>query len=885
MFSKFRRIAVKLAILAGVPVIGAMLLSAHITREARERARSAEGMGSIEDLAELSSRMTETLSELQSERALAALAAGFESPETQALQAQRRKTDQAVAEMDRLLKSHDSSRLPVAIGKDLGRVHGLLQELGSRRREIASSRANINDVLRIYGEVNDALIHASGSLTHLSDDGELLRALSALVSTMQVKERGSREHAVLNHAFAHNEFAPGLYRYLVTLVTEEAVYVESLKTFVSEEEAGLFETALRHEAVERAAAMRKTALETTEDELNVDARAWYEAQRQKITLLGQLERELAHRARSVARSKMASIEAAVTYSRNLVVAVVAASLLLAWIVGRRISRSVLGLANVAGRVQKEQDFSLRAEKSSQDEVGLLTDAFNDMLAGIQRRDGELQAHRENLEALVQERTRELEKRNRDLRLVLDTVDQGLVVLQPTGAIAGERSRMFDEFFGAAHAGEPYYHHLGGADEALGERLKLDWEQLSDGFMPLELLLAQSLSRFERNGRHYSLAYKPLFKGEHFDGALLMVSDVTGEVAARKAEAEQREQVATIAHVLRDRAGFQEFFRESRRLLEQIRADRFVDPADRMRAVHTLKGNAALFQVTSVAEAAHTLEQASIDGEEGRVLALASALEHRWGQFAARIEPFLGEDTEDRFELTRTEFEQLSTAARPYPAVDGLVQRIAHEPLRTRFLRFAEQLRQLAKRLGKSDVDVLVHDGGVRVPGPRFAQFWAVFAHVVRNVADHGLQTAHERARMGKPEKNRVEFKAKCVDANLVVEVVDDGRGIDWNRVCEQAQSLGLEHRTREQQVAALFSDGFSMARNVSSTSGRGIGLSAILRACQTLGGTCTLESEPGQGVRLTLSLPLTEECLRGPWPRLSVEPTAEPPRRSSAGSA
>jgi two-component system chemotaxis sensor kinase CheA len=351
MFSNFRRIAVKLAILAGVPVIGAMLLSAHITREARERARSAEGMGSIENLAELSSRMTETMGELQSERALAALAVGFENPDTQALEAQRRKTDHAVAGMERLLKSHDSSRLPVAIGQDLGRVHSLLQELGGRRREIVGSRANIDDVLRIYGEINDALIHASGSLTQLSDDGELLRALSALVSTMQVKERGSREHAVLNHAFAHKEFAPGLYRYLVTLVTEEAVYVESLKTFVSEEESRLFEKALRHEGVERAAEMRKTALETTEDVLNVDARAWDAAQREKITLLGQLERELAQRARIVARNKMASTEAAVRYSRNLVIAVVAASLVLAWIVGRRISRSVLGLASVAGRVQ------------------------------------------------------------------------------------------------------------------------------------------------------------------------------------------------------------------------------------------------------------------------------------------------------------------------------------------------------------------------------------------------------------------------------------------------------------------------------------------------------------------------------------------------------
>ncbi|MFZ5896564.1 MAG: nitrate- and nitrite sensing domain-containing protein [Myxococcota bacterium] len=881
MFDKLRKIAVKLAILAGVPVIGALLLSAHITREARERARSSEGIGSVEDLAELSARMTGTIAELQSERALAALATGFESPDTAALLAQEAKTDAAVRTMDDFLAQRDLSRLPRRLGGDLGRARAQLKELGDQRRKLLEPNANIDEVLKFYGETNNELISASAALTQLSDDGELLRALSTLVATMQVKERGSREHAVLNHTFAHGEFAPGLYRYFVTLVTEEGVYIESLKSLASDEQARLFERALRGAAVEKAAQMRKKALETTDDDFGIDAKDWYATQSQKIAGLSDVERELARRAREVAKSKVAATQSALAYSRNLVFAVVAVSLLLAWFIGRGISRSVLGLARVAGRVQKDKDFSLRAEKTSHDELGALTDAFNEMLSGIQIRDKELEAHRENLEALVAERTRELQKRNEDMRLVLDTVDQGLVSLQRDGSMSGERSRAFDSFFGAPAAGQSYYQHLGGDDAQLALTLKLDWEQLTDGFMPIEVVLHQAKSRIERNGMHYALSYKPILEGENVQGALLMVSDVTNEIAARKAEAVQREQIKTIARVLKDRSGFLEFFSEARKLLERIRDDDFATHAEKMRAVHTLKGNAALFDVNSVSEAAHVLEQALVEGRTDEAPDLTLALENAWDNFAQRIVPVLGDDIGDRFEVTRAELDELRNAAKPYPRVESLLQRIEHEPVRMRLLRAAEQLSGLAERLGKAELETSVSSDAVRLPSARFAPFWVAFAHVVRNIADHGLHTREEREELGKSPKNQVELKARQVGGNVVIEVRDDGRGVNWEKVRQRARELGLPHESRANLEAALFAPGVSTAEQVSNTSGRGVGMSAIAEVCRTLGGSYSLESEPGKGVHMVFTLPLAITERTEPRPRLSTAPISVPPRRAS----
>jgi two-component system chemotaxis sensor kinase CheA len=858
MLGSFRKIAVKLAILAGVPVIGALLLSAHIAREAGERARSTEGIGSIEDLAELSARMTDTIGELQTERALAALVAGFEAPDAASLDAQEAKTDQAVRAMEGFLAKRDLSRLPRRLGGDLNRARAQLRELGQRRQDFSRPDASIDVVLRFYGETNYELINASAALTQLSNDGELLRALSTLVATMQVKERGSREHAVLNNTFAHGEFAPGLYRYFVTLVTEEGVYVESLRSLATDEQARLFERALRGGAAEQAAEMRKKALETTEGDFGVDVKDWYATQSSKIAGLRAAEREFSRQVREVAKRKVSATQSALTYSRNLVVAVVAISLLLTWLIGRGISRSVLGLASAAGRVQKEKDFSLRARKTSHDELGALTDAFNEMLAGLEVRDEELLIYRQNLEALVAERTLALQRRNEDMRLVLDTVEQGMVTLKRDGSMSNERSRAFDAFFGAPAAETPFYEHLSGADSKLASRLKFDWDQLVEGVLPAEVVLSQAKSRIERDGVHYALSYKPICEGESVQGALLTVSNVTSEVAARAAEATQREQSNTIGRLLKDRAGFLVFFTEARKLVEHIRQNGG-DTAELIRAVHTLKGNAALFDVNSVSEAAHGLEQALVDRELEQAPALMLGLQAAWDTFSQRIGPVLGNDLGDRFELTRAELEQLFQAAKPYPQIEALIRHIEHEPVQKHLSRAADQLERLAQRLGKAELEVTINANAVRLPSARFASFWAAFAHVVRNVADHGLHTSEERRKLGKSSKNRVELKARQLGDEVVIEVTDDGRGVDWEKLRERAKQRGLSHQSTAELELVLFTSGISTSEKVSSTSGRGVGMSAIAEACRSLGGTCKLSSERGRGAKITFVLPVSQQ--------------------------
>lgn len=868
MLRGLQRIGFKLAILAGVPMIGALLLALEIESGARDRARTAEAIGSVEDLAELSARMTDTVNELQTERALSSLRLGLGSakaPDTQAegaakvrLVAQESQTDIAAHAVDAFLSKLDFERLPARLGGNLRRARHALEQRAAERAAVLAGTEPVMDLLDYYGQTNAALIGATAALADLSNDGELVRDLSSLVAIMQVQECESRKHAVLNHRFAMGEFTPGLFRVLVTLATEQAVHVATFQSYATAAQVTSYRRVMQKPAALASAVMLEKALGSEEDELDIDENSWFEAQRSSVQELATLERGYAETVRQIARHKLRETRRAVQYSEALAVGVVLVSSLLALLIGRGIGNTVGSLAKVARRVQKEQDFSLRAVKTSSDELGMLTDSFNEMLSGIQHRDQELSSHRENLERLVGERTTALSKRNEDLRLVLDTVDQGLVTLDKSGRMASERSRAFDTFFGAPTADVPYFTHLAGGDGELAFALELDWAQMVDGVLPLEVALDQAKSRLKLGERDYALGYKPLLDGATMTGALLTVSDVTGETSARRAEQSQREQLLTFMRIMKNQSGFRAFFEDAQRMVQRIRDENFESEAERFRTIHTLKGNAAVFDVNTVSEAAHALEQAIADGVDSKDKTALTNLVRAWEAFAESTLPVLQNASSTQSGVTQPELEAIVRAAREgrLGDLDELVRRTHSEPVRGQLERIADQLSSYARRLHKSAPEVVISTPEIRLPAQRFGPFWSAFAHIVQNVADHGLETTEERSLAGKAAHNRVTLTARLSDDAFVLEVSDDGRGIDWERVAESARTRRLPHATDADLVEALFATGLSTRPVVSGTSGRGVGMSAIREICRTLGGDCSIQSRAGEGTQLTMKVSL-----------------------------
>jgi two-component system chemotaxis sensor kinase CheA len=140
-------------------------------------------------------------------------------------------------------------------------------------------------------------------------------------------------------------------------------------------------------------------------------------------------------------------------------------------------------------------------------------------------------------------------------------------------------------------------------------------------------------------------------------------------------------------------------------------------------------------------------------------------------------------------------------------------------------------------------------------------------HLVRNAADHGIGTPEERRAAGQPEEGTIYLRARHEGGNVVIEVSDDGHGLNTARIREKAIERGLitgaEELTTSQIQAFIFHPGFSTQDKVSEISGRGVGMDVVRRNVEALGGIVTLKSVEGQGTTVGIKLPLTLAILDG----------------------
>jgi len=179
-----------------------------------------------------------------------------------------------------------------------------------------------------------------------------------------------------------------------------------------------------------------------------------------------------------------------------------------------------------------------------------------------------------------------------------------------------------------------------------------------------------------------------------------------------------------------------------------------------------------------------------------------------------------------------------------------------------FSALPRMVRDLAGELGKT-VKLEVDGGDVELDREMIEMIRDPLTHIVRNALDHGIETPEQRRQAGKPEMGRLRIGARQSANQILIEVSDDGRGIDAERVVRKAITAGLV--TSEQAAAMtwsrklelIFEPGLSTADQVTGVSGRGVGMDVVRANIERIGGTVDIESNPGQGLRLSLRVPLT----------------------------
>jgi len=481
----------------------------------------------------------------------------------------------------------------------------------------------------------------------------------------------------------------------------------------------------------------------------------------------------------------------------------------------------------------------------------------------------LAASNERLEERVAQRTQALDHRNHELRTVLDNVEQALFTVDLDGRLSAERSAALDRWFPGAAAAVHLWPVLEAIDPHMAAWVALGWEQLREDFLPANVVLAQLPARTTFRDHHYEIVYRPISKpdadaaGAAIDKVMVVISDVTEATARARVEADQREQMVIVREIIRDRPAFLEFFAECQRLIEAAVKPNGASGAEGravvFRAVHTLKASAGMCGLSALTSLCHELEARMIETGDELSVGERKRLETAWSSFADHVRNLTGIARDDQVGVARTDLQALRREIAAGASADQLLGRVRdleREPAGRRFERVCEEAAVLARRLGKGEVTIVPEvTGDVRFDRQRLAPFWAAFTHAVRNALDHGLEPAAERISAGKPAAGRLWLRARQTEGQVVIELADDGRGIDWDAVRWRAQQLGLQSESDEQLLRALFHGGLSTDTSATEISGRGVGVSALDRVCRELGGRVEVTTARGQGTTFRFVIP------------------------------
>ena len=195
-----------------------------------------------------------------------------------------------------------------------------------------------------------------------------------------------------------------------------------------------------------------------------------------------------------------------------------------------------------------------------------------------------------------------------------------------------------------------------------------------------------------------------------------------------------------------------------------------------------------------------------------------------------------------------------------------VMSIRAQPVSSVFSRMPRLVRELSSETGK-DVVLITAGENTEVDKTVVENLVDPLTHMIRNSIDHGLEKPEDREAVGKPRTGTVHLSAQHRSGRIVIEVADDGRGIDRPKVLQTAIKRGLVqpgvNLSDEEIDNLIFVPGFSTADKISNISGRGVGMDVVRRNVSNLGGRIGVYSAPGQGSRFVLSLPLTLAVLDG----------------------
>lgn len=493
--------------------------------------------------------------------------------------------------------------------------------------------------------------------------------------------------------------------------------------------------------------------------------------------------------------------------------------------------------------------------------------------------------------------RQLADKSDRLAGLLNNSGQGFLSFGPDLAVEPEYSRECVTFFSREVAGESVAALLFPEDKEERDRFGSNIErivQTADEFQR-DILLSLMPKELFLNDRYLDIAYRLLDAGR----LMLIITDITEQRRLEARVAEEQTRLRFIVAAATESAELFEVLDDYRnfskstlpRLLAASDDELAAGLAEIYRQVHTFKGLFGQLEFFHLPRCLHQYESAlnrlrrdlAKQQPDRGVLEKEQALaDQALAQELAVLQETLGDSFFARrghLSLTPEQTEMLERLAdRLLQGGPGLDSEETREMLRRikhlRYVSFSDLLSghakaavRLAERLEKELAPVEVEDNNIRVAPEIYSPFTKSLIHLFRNAVDHGLEGPEERLEQGKEEEGHLRCRTFMENERIIVEIDDDGRGLDLEALRRKGVATGLF--TPEQGGALdeaalrllIFEDEFSTKEEVSELSGRGVGLAAVRMETERLGGRIEVDSTLGQGTKFRFILPYLESSM------------------------
>ena len=468
----------------------------------------------------------------------------------------------------------------------------------------------------------------------------------------------------------------------------------------------------------------------------------------------------------------------------------------------------------------------------------------------------------------------------DIQAMLSNMPQGLFTILPDGAIHSEYATYLEEIFATKNiAGRDVADLLfEGADIGSDDLASVEaavFAILGEDEMNFDfnrpLLINEYHTHINAQEKVLSLDWSPIVEQDRVIKLMVSVRDVT---QLRKIEMEardQKRQLEIMGQLINVSAkkylGFEEssaaYIEANRQVIELNEK-----PSDEMistlfRNMHTIKGNCRTYGFSHISNIVHEVESAytslknnlTLEWAPEKLLEDLDWVEKAIKEYGEIYRKVLGrgddsaQERHDGFWMANAVMEKIQTLveARDMDSLLSLVYRVNAATLEYVLADVIASLQSIAIQLGKKSPIVHVKSEGVLVKSSIFELLSDVFAHILRNSVDHGIETPEERVRHDKNERGLITIESSIEGPELHIAVTDDGTGINLKKLFNKGVEKNYwskESKPSNLEIAqAIFRSGISTKNVVTEISGRGVGMDAVKQFVENIGGRCFLELE------------------------------------------